>query len=303
MYHTTEYNREFWNAARAKRRIPHTDVLESGRDKQNGSYRLPYESNKKFEALRQKENLFRRIGTVVSAPKGDYTIWAHDNEPEVTWLTDKNPTFFEKVETYDDYQLDGHTLGCATRVSEDFTEDAGFDVEGQITREFARSIGRAEENACINGDGVSAPVGFLQEAHVGQYTSEITYDDVIQMFFHQGAEYRRNSVWIMNSETALKLRSMTDMDGGYLWNHSDNTILGKPVYISDYMPSESAGAGARPIAFGDFSYFWIVDRKPFEMRSLTEVFVPQQQVGYVGYETIDAKLVRPEAVNVLEIRK
>lgn len=62
MYKTTEYNREFWNAARAKRRIPHTDVLESGRDTQNGSYRLPYESNKKFEALRQKENLFRRIG-------------------------------------------------------------------------------------------------------------------------------------------------------------------------------------------------------------------------------------------------
>ena len=54
MYKTTEYNREFWNAARAKRRIPHTDVLESGRDTQNGSYRLPYESNKKFEAFRQK---------------------------------------------------------------------------------------------------------------------------------------------------------------------------------------------------------------------------------------------------------
>lgn len=107
----------------------------------------------------------------------------------------------------------------------------------------------------------------------------------------------------MNSETALKLRSMTDIDGGYLWNHSDNTILGKQVYISDYMPSGSAGVGARPIAFGDFSYFWIVDRKPFEMRSLTEVFGPQQQVGYVGYETINAKLIRPEAVCVMEIRK
>ena len=48
MYHTTEYNREFWNAARAKRRIPNATVLETGRDTQNGSYRLPYESNKKY---------------------------------------------------------------------------------------------------------------------------------------------------------------------------------------------------------------------------------------------------------------
>lgn len=302
MYHTTEYNREFWNAARVKRRIPNTTVLETGRDTQNGSYRLPYESNKKFEALRQKENLFRRIGTVVSAPKGDYTIWAHDNEPEVTWLTDKNPAFFENVETYDDYQLTGHTLGCATRISEDFAADAGFDVETQVTREFARSIGRAEEAACINGDGVNAPKGFLKDAMVGHYALGIDYSDVVDLFFAQDPEYRRNSVWIMNNETAYKLRTMTDGDGGYLWNHSDNTLLGKPVYISDYMPSETEGAGARPIAFGDFSYFWIVDRKPFAMRSLTEVLMPQQQVGYVGYETIDAKLIRPEAVCVMQMK-
>lgn len=302
MYHTTEYNREFWNAARSKSKVPHTDVLESGRSRQNGSYRLPYESNKKFDALRQKENLFRRIGNVVSAPKGDFTIWAFDNEPETTWLTDKNPTFFENVETYDAYPLTSHTLGCATCLPEDFTADAGFDVEGQITKEIARCIGRAEENACINGDGVNAPRGFLKDALVGHYTLSIDYIDVVQIFFAQDEEYRRNSVWIMNSETAYKLRTMTDGDGGYLWNHSDNTLLGKPVYISDYMPSESKGNGARPIAFGDFSYFWIVDRKPFAMRSLTEVFVPQQQVGYVGYETIDAKLIRPEAIRVMQMK-
>lgn len=302
MYHTSEYNREFWNAARAKRRIPSTDILESGRNKQNSSYKLPYESNKKFEALRQQENLFRRIGNVASAPKGDFTIWAFDNEPEVTWLTDKNPTFFENVETYDDFQLTGHTLGCATRISEDFAADAGFDVETQVIREFARSIGRAEENACINGDGVNAPMGFLKDALVGQYTLGIDYADVVELFFAQDTEYRRNGVWVMNSETAYKLRTMTDGDGGYLWNHSDNTLLGKPVYICDYMPSETEGTGARPIAFGDFSYFWIIDRKPFAMRSLTEVLVPQQQVGYVGYETIDAKLIRPEAIRVMQIK-
>lgn len=199
MYHTTEYNREFWNAARAKRRISSTDILESGRNKQKGSYRLPFESNKKFEALRQQENLFCRIGNVASAPKGDFTIWAFDNEPEVTWLTDKNPTFFENVETYDNYQLTSHTLGCAIRISEDFAADAGFDVETQVIREFARSIGRAEENACINGDGVNEPKGFLKDALVGHYALGIDYSDVVDLFFAQVPEYRRNSVWIMNN--------------------------------------------------------------------------------------------------------
>ena len=57
----------------------------------------------------------------------------------------------------------------------------------------------------------------------------------------------------MNDETALKLRTLKDASGNYLWNHTDDTIMGKPVHISNYMPSEAAGA--KPIAFGDFSYY------------------------------------------------
>ena len=44
----------------------------------------------------------------------------------------------------------------------------------------------------------------------------------------------------MNDETALKLRTLKDSSGNYLWNHSDGTIMGKRVYISNYMPSEAA---------------------------------------------------------------
>lgn len=89
------------------------------------------------------------------------------------------------METYDDYQLTSHTLGCAIRISEDFAADAGFDVETQVTREFARSIGRAEEAACINGDGVNAPKGFLKDAMVGHYALGIDYSDVVDLFFAQ----------------------------------------------------------------------------------------------------------------------
>ena len=58
-----------------------------------------------------------------------------------------------------------------------------------------------------------------------------------------------------------------------------------------------AGAvGAVPV-----SYTHLTDRMPFAMRPLTEVLMPQQQIGYVGYETIDAKLIRPDAIHVMEI--
>ena len=44
------------------------------------------------------------------------------------------------------------------------------------------------------------------------------------------------------------------------WNHNSDTIFGKPVHISEFMPS--AAPGSLPVAFGDFSHYWIVNRLP-----------------------------------------
>jgi hypothetical protein len=59
--------------------------------------------------------------------------------------------------------------------------------------------------------------------------------------------------------------------GNYLWNQSDNTILGKKVVISNFMPSEEFDS--TPIVFGDLSYYWIVCKSPLSVRALHEQFV------------------------------
>ena len=74
MYHSTEYHREFWNAARG-RSVAYSHITE-GKNTANGSYRLPAESNKKFVAARKKDNIFRQIAKVVVANKGDNVVWA-----------------------------------------------------------------------------------------------------------------------------------------------------------------------------------------------------------------------------------
>ena len=298
MYHSTEYHREFWDVVRGKQRSGR--YIESGRNVDNGSYRLPYESNEQFASVLKKENLFRQIATVVTAAHGDHTIWAHNDEPAVAWLNPQNNNGFHKnIPAFDRIRVTGHKLGSMIQVSEDLCNDAEFDLEGHVTKMFARSVGHAEEAALINGDGVDAPSGFLNDATIGHSTGEVTYDDVIRLYFSLDKEYRRNAVWIMNDETALKLRTLKDASGNYLWNHADNTIMGKPVHISNYMPDMAAGD--KPIAFGDFSYLWIIDRIPFGMRRLNERFAVQQQVGFIGYEYIDAKLIRPDAVHVMQI--
>ena len=104
---------------------------------------------------------------------------------------------------------------------------------------------------------------------------------------------------MMNSKTALAIRSLTDTVGQPLWNHTNDTILGKKVYISEYMPD--AISGSKPIAFGDLSFYWIVERAGMTVRTLHERFFETGQVGYLAFELLDGKLIRPEAVKVMQM--
>lgn len=69
--------------------------------------------------------------------------------------------------------------------------------------------------------------------------------------------------------------------------------------ISEYMPA--IDIGTKPIAFGDFSYYWIVGRKPVSVRTLLEKFVLYDQIGYLAFEFIEGKLVRNEAIKVIQM--
>ena len=135
-------------------------------------------------------------------------------------------------------------------MDEDFVNDAGFDIEKYLTQKLGKSFGKAEDNAFINGTGLNEPTGIL-----------------------------RNTDGV---KTALVLRKLKDNNGNYLWNQANDTILGKQVIISEYMPDIETGT--KPIAFGDFSYYWIVGRKPVTVRTLLEKFVLYDQIGYLAFE-------------------
>ena len=175
-------------------------------------------------------------------------------------------------------------------------------IEAYLKNEFARRFGRAEENAFINGSGTDEPTGILNGGEIGVTTKKdanLSYDDVIRLYFSLKPEHRGNAVWLMNDETAFHLRTLKDENGNYLWNNNDNTILGKPVYFLNHM--SNIESGKMPIAFGDFSYYWIVQRQPLTIKILKELFVINNEIGFTGYERLDGKLILPEAVKLIKM--
>ena len=296
-----EYEKQFWNAMRGKN--PAYNGLEQGRHPLTSSYIVPTANSKKLMESIRRENIFRTLATNVTATGSDFTVQVCDAKDIATWLGDDSlNTYYDGIDEFTRLPVKAHRLGTIVRIHEDFLADMTFDIESYLTTAFGKRIGHTEEDAFINGTSVDMPTGILAEnggADIGVTASALTYDDVIRLYFTLDKEYRKNGVWLMNDETALILRTLKDDSGNYLWNQNDNTILGKSVYISNYMPS--AETGSKPIAFGDLSYYWVIQRFPFTVRAMKELYAANQQVGYLGYEHLDAKLIRPEAVKVMQM--
>ena len=68
-------------------------------------------------------------------------------------------------------------------------------------------------------------------------------------------------------------------------------------YTSSYVPA--IAAGAKTIAFGDFSYYWIADRQGRSFKRLNELFATTGQVGFMATQRVDGKLILSEAIKVL----
>ena len=58
-------------------------------------------------------------------------------------------------------------------------------------------------------------------------------------------------------------------------------------------------AGKKVLLFGDFSYYWVADRTNRTMKRLNELYAMTDQVGFVGTQRVDGKLILPEAMKVL----
>ena len=223
-------------------------------------------------------------------------------------LIDEEGAYTESDDSFAQVSIGAYKLGTMIKVSEELLNDSVFDLESYIAREFARRIGTKEEEAFFTGDGTGKPLGILaasggaETGVTAASATAVTADELMDLFYSLKSPYRKNAVWILNDSTIKAIRKLKDNNGQYLWQPSlvagtPDTILGRPVKTSAYMPA--IAAGAKTIAFGDFSYYWIADRQGRSFKRLNELYAANGQVGFLGSQRVDGKMILPEAVKVL----
>ena len=297
-----EYGQNFWKAMQGQ--IVLLDKLNGGRHIGTGTFRLPVKSADRIIKAIADESVFRQIGTCIRAHGTGNRIFAVDSNDMAMFVPERGEIpIYEGADDFRKMPVDSWKLAAFIKCEADFIHDATFDIEKCLDKRFGKAFARAETDAFINGTGEEMPTGILNDvggAEIAFTTESITYDDLISLYFSVEAEYRSKGTWLMNDETAMTLRKLKDENGNYLWNPNSDTILGKPVVISEFMPC--AGSGKKPVAFGDFSYYWVIDRRPVTMRPIVERFAINDQIGYIAYEFLDGKLVRQQAIKVLRVK-
>ena len=302
-----DYRKNFWNAMRSKVPMPNvTNALQVGTDSEGG-YLVPDEYERTLVEALEEENIFRQMAKVIKTSSGDRKIPVVASKGTASWI-DEEGAYPESDDSFGQVSIGAYKLGTMIKVSEELLNDSVFDLQSYISREFARRIGAKEEEAFFTGDGKGKPLGVLaatggaETGVTAASATAVTADELMDLYYSLKSPYRKKSVWVLNDSTIKAIRKLKDNNGQYLWQPSltagaPDMILGRPIKTSAYMPA--IAAGAKTIAFGDFSYYWIADRQGRSFKRLNELFAATGQVGFLATQRVDGKMILAEAVKVL----
>ena len=297
-----EYKADFGNILRGKQ--PVNNVLSTSPDT-DGGYLVPTEFEKQIVMGLQEANIIRSIAkTITTSAERKIPVAATHSTAQWTAenaaVTESNPTFAQKT-------IDAFKLTDLVKVSLELLQDSMFDLESYIAAEFARAFGVAEEEAFCVGTGTGQPTGiFTENGGVVGVTAgtSITVDNLIDLVYALKSPYRRNAAFLMKDVTVSALRKLKDNNGAYLWQPSaqagqPDRLLGYPIYTSPYV--SAVAADALPIAFGDFSNYWIADRMGRTVQRLNELYAGNGQVGFIATERVDGKVILSEGIQLLKM--
>ncbi|OOR99348.1 capsid protein [Haemophilus paracuniculus] len=206
------------------------------------------------------------------------------------------------------------------KTTQEILDFGGVDILGWLTDEISESFAETEEADLTAGTGEKQSKGFLTYPRTAEAdkvrafgklqkmevsAAKLSADNLIDLLFSLHSKYRKNAVWVMNSQTAGTLQKLKNGNGDYIWRDglqvgSPATLLGLPVYYLETMPN--AEAGQPFIAVGDFKRgYTIVDHETgvrTRPDNLTEAgFYKIHTDKYLGGGVVDSN-----AIKVLECK-
>ncbi|MCK0126717.1 phage major capsid protein, partial [Gelidibacter sp. F2691] len=262
----------------------------------------------------------RSVANVVNVEGTAYDVLIDQGDLITGWASETGSTAETGTPQIDRISIPLHELSALPKVSQRLLDDSAFDIESWLAGRIADKFSRAESGAFINGDGVEKPVGILNHTIVdnatwswgdlgyvatgeaGDFNATNPADAIFDLIYALGADYRANSVFVMNSKTVGAVRKLKDADGRFLW--SDATVAGEPARLIGYpvlvvedMPD--IGADSHSIAFGDFAAGYTIAERP-DTRILRDPFSAKPHVLFYATKRVGGDVSDFAAIKLLK---
>jgi HK97 family phage major capsid protein len=229
--------------------------------------------DRNIEVLLREESVFRKNAMVKPCSSKSYKKLVSVGGTATDWAAEsdtRNETATSKLE---EVEIPVNSLYAYPKTTQELLDWSDFDVSGWLESEVSAESSLKEETAFFVGDGVKKAKGILTYTRsldvdgvrtfgqIQEISSTaigvIDFDDLINLQHSIAIAYRKNCKWYMSDAMALVLRKLKNADGDYIWKDSlvegqPDTLLGKPVEISDHMGQE--------VMFADLSKaYYIID--------------------------------------------
>lgn len=290
-------------------------AVSSLSDNDGGALASPEFSRMLLAKLRDIVKL-RGLATVITTDKQSisFPTLDYDDEPDQTAEN-------ETITRVDPTDWTGKRLFVPTKtartfgVPEELIEDADFDILGLLTDHFAVLFAEKEEKLFLRGTGQGEALGLetaaLTANDIAGSTTVIAVEDIIDAVYDIREAYRGTGcAYLMHRNVMREVRKLRGDGGGgagtgdLLWQPSlqagqPPTLNGFPALESEFMTDPVSGVGAADgdpmFIFGNFRFYWIIDRKTLQIKRLEEKYAEKDQIGLRLKTRLDGAPVDPNA--------
>jgi HK97 family phage major capsid protein len=203
------------------------------------------------------------VVTVLNTESGNDIKVPVETSRSAATATAEGAVFGESDPQFTTLTLRAHKYGALVQVSSELLNEAGIDLVGYLSDQFAVAIGTAVNSALTLGGGTTEPAGIVPGAGAGKtggttVGGAFTANDLIDLAHAVDSAYaRRPKAGFMLSRSTLgAVRKLQDGGGNYLYNpviNGPDQLLGYPIFENPDIAA--VGTGVKSVLFGDFGAY------------------------------------------------
>lgn len=221
---------------------------------------------------------------------------------EAAALAASNPSFGRIV-------LEAKKLTGYTEIPNELLQDSIAALEQFFDEMFPSALAWFEDVAFLTGDGVGQPIGILDKGATCAVRvpcgtlHTIALSDIVNAYVRMLPQSLNKAVWLCSPDVLAQLLQLVLVSGTTpvappLWLNQMSiagepvyTLLGRPLIVSEKVPSNLAGNTTQPgaLTFVDFSYYLIGDRQTMQVSTSDEYKFANDLTAFRVIERLDGR--------------